>query len=173
MEMGGDEMMMTSGATGRIVPVFRSVLSRRALLRLAVALHSLFLWLLLLVGRRRRPDAASPAEPGRLGKARSRRRAAEEEDVRRRRALAEEVPMVEDDADADGRTCGTFVIAGARRNALFCRVWAPAAGAETRGILLIVHGLNEHRWEVFAFCRAANIMWLWSICNGLDRSWWQ
>ena len=83
-------------------------------------------------GRRRRPDAASPAEPGRLGKARSRRRAAEEEDVRRRRALAEEVPMVEDDADVDGRTCGTFVIAGARRNALFCRVWAPAAGAETR-----------------------------------------
>jgi len=130
MEMGGDEMMMTSGATGRIVPVFRSVLSRRALLRLAVALHSLFLWLLLLVGRRRRPDAASPAEPGRLGKARSRRRAAEEEDVRRRRSLAEEVPMVED--DADGRTSGTFVIAGARRNALFCRVWAPAAGAEMR-----------------------------------------
>lgn len=43
---GGDEMMMTSGATGRIVPVFRSVLSRRALLRVAVALHSLFLWLL-------------------------------------------------------------------------------------------------------------------------------
>jgi hypothetical protein len=128
MEMGGEEMMMTSGATSRIVPVFRSVLSRRALLRLAVALHSLFLWLLLLVSRRRRsPDAAEP----RLGKARTRRRAAEEEDVRRRRALAEEVPMVEDD-DAEGRTCGTFVISGARRNALFCRVWKPAAAAEMR-----------------------------------------
>ncbi|KAE8793247.1 monoglyceride lipase [Hordeum vulgare] len=151
MEMGGDEMMMTSGATGRIVPVFRSVLSRRALLRLAVALHSLFLWLLLLVGRRRRPDAASPAEPGRPGKARSRRRAAEEEDVRRRRALAEEVPMAEDDSDADGRTCGTFVIAGARRNALFCRVWAPAVGTETRAILLIVHGLNEHSGRYLHF----------------------
>jgi hypothetical protein len=132
MEMGGEEMMMTSGATSRIVPVFRSVLSRRALLRLAVALHSLFLWLLLLVSRRRRPDAAGGSAEPRLGKARSRRRAAEEEDVRRRRALAEEVAMVEDD-DADGRRrWGTFVISGARRNALFCRVWAPAAAAEMR-----------------------------------------
>ena len=130
MEMGGEEMMMTSGATSRIVPVFRSVLSRRALLRLAVALHSLFLWLLLLVGRRRRaPEAAGSPVAG-LGKARSRRRAAEEEDVRRRRALAEEVAMVED--DADGRRWGTFVIAGARRNALFCRVWAPPAAVEMR-----------------------------------------
>ncbi|MCP6508528.1 hypothetical protein NL478_27570, partial [Klebsiella pneumoniae] len=81
-------------------PVFRSVLSRRALLRLAVALHSLFLWLLLLIGRRRRPEAGTEAVPG---KARSRRRAAEEEDVRRRRALAEEVAMVE---DADGEEAG-------------------------------------------------------------------
>ncbi|KAM0863666.1 hypothetical protein ACQ4PT_044426 [Festuca glaucescens] len=148
MEMGGEEMMMTSGATSRIVPVFRSVLSRRALLRLAVALHSLFLWLLLLVSRRRRPEAAGSAEP-RLGKARSRRRAAEEEDVRRRRALAEEVAMVED--DADGRRWGTFVISGARRNALFCRVWSPAAAAEMRGILVIVHGLNEHSGRYLHF----------------------
>ncbi|CAM0880248.1 unnamed protein product [Alopecurus aequalis] len=148
MEMGGEEMMMTSGATSRIVPVFRSVLSRRALLRLAVALHSLFLWLLLLVGRRRRPEAAGSAVAG-LGKARSRRRAAEEEDVRRRRALAEEVPMVED--DAEGRRWGTFVIAGARRNALFCRVWAPAAAKEMRGILVIIHGLNEHSGRYLHF----------------------
>uniref|UniRef100_A0ACD5VZF0 Uncharacterized protein n=1 Tax=Avena sativa TaxID=4498 RepID=A0ACD5VZF0_AVESA len=147
--MGGEEMMMTSGATSRIVPVFRSVLSRRALLRLAVALHSLFLWLLLLVSRRRRPEAAGSAVPAGLGKARSRRRAAEEEDVRRRRALAEEVAMVED--DADGRRWGTFVISGARRNALFCRVWAPAAAAEMRGILVIVHGLNEHSGRYLHF----------------------
>lgn len=130
----GDEMMMTSGATGRIVPVFRSVLSRGALLRVAVALHSLFLWLLLLVRglRRRRPagseaDASAP-EAGAGGgtwNARRRRRlqAAEEEDVRRRRALAEEVPMEED----RGTRWATFLVTGARRNALFCRLWAPAA----------------------------------------------
>ncbi|KAL6627245.1 hypothetical protein ACP70R_030971 [Stipagrostis hirtigluma subsp. patula] len=158
MERGGgggrDEMMMTSGATGRIVPVFRSVLSRRALLRLAVALHSLFLWLLLLVGRRRRaagPEAASDQVAG-TWRARRRRQAAEEEDVRRRRALAEEVPMAED-ADVEGeqgRRSATFLVAGARRNALFCRLWAPAA-AEMRGILVIIHGLNEHSGRYLHF----------------------
>ena len=93
MERGGaGEVMMTSGATGRIVPVFRSVLSRRALLRAAVALRALFLWLLVLAGglRRRRaagsePAAVSPAEAGAgAGKARRRRQAAEEEDARRK-----------------------------------------------------------------------------------------
>uniref|UniRef100_A0A0A9CG08 Serine aminopeptidase S33 domain-containing protein n=1 Tax=Arundo donax TaxID=35708 RepID=A0A0A9CG08_ARUDO len=152
---GRDEMMMTSGATGRIVPVFRSVLSRRALLRVAVALQKLFLWLLLLVGRRRRvgPEAASEVEPG---KARRRRQAAEEEDVWRRRALAEEVAMAED-ADAEGEgDRGTrwaiFLVPGARRNALFCRLWAPAA-AEMRGILVIIHGLNEHSGRYMHFAK--------------------
>uniref|UniRef100_A0A0E0FHW8 Serine aminopeptidase S33 domain-containing protein n=1 Tax=Oryza nivara TaxID=4536 RepID=A0A0E0FHW8_ORYNI len=151
---GGEEMMMTSGATGRIVPVFRSVLSRRALLRLAVALHSLLLWVFLLVGgggwRRRRGDAGEGAEAGRA--VRTRRRAAEEEDVRRRRALAEEVAMVED-ADGEGaRRWETFVVPGARRNALFCRVWEPAAAAaEMRGILVIIHGLNEHSGRYLHF----------------------
>ena len=129
----GDEMMMTSGATGRIVPVFRSVLSRRALLRVAVALHSLFLWLLLLARGLRLRRAGSGADAAALEagagggswNARRRRRlqAAEEEDVRRRRELAEEVPMEEDRATR----WATFLVTGARRNALFCRLWAPAA----------------------------------------------
>lgn len=147
---GGDEMMMTSGATGRIVPVFRSVLSRRALLRVAVALHSLFLWLLLLARGLRRHRAgtgadASASEAGAGAGTWSARRwrlrlqAAEEEDVRRRRALAEEVPMEED----RGTRWATFIVTGARRNALFCRLWAPAVD-EMRGILVIIHGLNEH-----------------------------
>jgi acylglycerol lipase len=125
---GGDEMMMTSGATGRIVPVFRSVLSRRALLRVAVALHSLFLWLLLLARGLRRHQAgtgadASASEAGAGAGTWSARRwrlrlqAAEEEDVRRRRALAEE---------DRGTRWATFLVTGARRNALFCRLWAPA-----------------------------------------------
>jgi acylglycerol lipase len=131
MESGGgrDEMVMTSGATGRIVPVFRSVLSRRALLRLVVALQTLFLWLLLLVTRRRRagPEASSSSEPAGTTKARRRRAAAEEEDLRRRRALAEEVAMAEEHPGGSTRRRGTFLVPGARRNALFCRLWAPAA----------------------------------------------
>jgi acylglycerol lipase len=128
MERGGggrDEMMMTSGATGRIVPVFRSVLSRRAMLRLAVALRALLLWLLLLVPRRRGGGRAEPEAPG-GGGTRRRRVAAEEEDVRRRRALAEEVAMA-----GSGTRSAAFLVPGARRNALFCRLWAPAA-AEMR-----------------------------------------
>lgn len=147
---GGDEMMMTSGATGRIVPVFRSVLSRRALLRVAVALHSLFLWLLLLARglRRHRAGSGADASASEAGAGagtwsarrwRLRLQAAEEEDVRRRRALAEEVPMEED----RGTRWATFLVTGARRNALFCRLWAPAVD-EMRGILVIIHGLNEH-----------------------------
>ncbi|XP_062195513.1 uncharacterized protein LOC133898791 [Phragmites australis] len=157
MERGGggggrDEMMMTSGATGRIVPVFRTVLSRRALLRVAVALQTLFLWLLLLVGRRRRAGTEAAASEAGNGKARRRRQAAEDEDVRRRRALAEEVAMAED-ADAEGEhgtRWATFLVAGARRNALFCRLWVPAA-AEMRGILVIIHGLNEHSGRYLHF----------------------
>ncbi|RCV25121.1 hypothetical protein SETIT_5G140900v2 [Setaria italica] len=152
----GDEMMMTSGATGRIVPVFRSVLSRRALLRVAVALHSLFIWLLVLVGelRRRRSvseAAAADAGAGTTWRARRRQRqAAEEEDVRRRRALAEEVAMAEDAAAEQGTRSDTFLVAGARRNALFCRLWAPAS-KEMRGILVIIHGLNEHSGRYLHF----------------------
>ena len=136
MERGGaGEAMMTSGATGRIVPVFRSVLSRRALLRAAVALRALFLWLLVLAGglrRRREAAEVSPAEAGAgagagAWRARRRRQAAEEEDVRRRRALAEEVAMAEAAGAGRGTRWGTFLVAGARRNALFCRLWAPAA----------------------------------------------
>jgi hypothetical protein len=76
-----------------IVPVFRSVLKRRGLLRLVVTLQTFFLWLLLLVsgGRRVEPEASS-SEPART-KAHRRRTATEEEDVRRCRALAEEVVM--------------------------------------------------------------------------------
>ncbi|KAK3163394.1 hypothetical protein QOZ80_1AG0003040 [Eleusine coracana subsp. coracana] len=162
MEMGGggagarDELMMTSGATSRIVPVFRSVLSRRALLRLAVALQTLFLWLLLLVPRRRRAGAEASSTSSEAGgtwtKARRRRMAAEEEDVRRRRALAEEVAM-EEDAEGEerrGTRWATFLVPGARRNALFCRLWTPAA-AEMRGILVIIHGLNEHSGRYLHF----------------------
>ncbi|TKW14011.1 hypothetical protein SEVIR_5G139100v4 [Setaria viridis] len=152
----GDEMMMTSGATGRIVPVFRSVLSRRALLRVAVALHSLFIWLLVLVGelRRRRSGSeavAADAGAGTTWRARRRQRqAVEEEDVRRRRALAEEVAMAEDAAAEQGTRSDTFLVAGARRNALFCRLWAPAS-KEMRGILVIIHGLNEHSGRYLHF----------------------
>ncbi|OAY84405.1 Caffeoylshikimate esterase [Ananas comosus] len=154
---------LTSGASGRIIPVCRnirrSVLSRAALVRFFVFVYSILLGFLLLL--RRSSRAAPPlSSPRRKGAGGGRRRgwraaaaAAEEEDVRRRRALAEEVPMAES-SDLGGGGAGegggwgrcrweTFVLAGPRRNALFCRSWVPASG-DMRGILLVIHGLNEH-----------------------------
>jgi hypothetical protein len=107
------------------VPVFRSVLSRRALLRVAVALHSLFLWVPLLVGglRRRRPGFEAVAEAG-AGPGTTTWRARRRE----QRQAAEEVAMAEDStAEEQGARSATFLVVGARRNALFCRLWAPAA----------------------------------------------
>lgn len=53
----------------------------------------------------------------------------------------------------DGPPCmwSTSLFFGPRRNALFSRSWFPASG-EMKGILVIIHGLNEHggRYAQFA-----------------------
>lgn len=121
---------LTSGASGRIIPVFRNlrraVLSLRALRRIFVFLQSFFLWfLLLLPGNRHSQAPARAASP----KRRVVFRKAEEEDVSRRRALAEEVKMVPE--AAGGRApCrwSRSLFFGSRSNALFSRSWFPASG---------------------------------------------
>ncbi|THU60704.1 hypothetical protein C4D60_Mb07t15570 [Musa balbisiana] len=139
-------------------PIYNgSVPSPASLLRVLLFLHSLALWLLRFV-RRRSPSvsrtAATAASPRRRSSRGSWSVAAEEEDVLRRRAIAGGVEMVtsseEGGADVACR-CRTFVFVGPRRSALFCRSWVPASG-DLRGIILIIHGLNEHsgRYSHFA-----------------------
>ncbi|XP_008791599.1 monoacylglycerol lipase-like [Phoenix dactylifera] len=161
---------LTSGASSRIIPVFRnirrSVPSPRSVLRIFVFFHAIFLWFLLVLRRSGRSPvcskaaaaAASPlASPRRSGGGRGARKGwtakkEEEEDVRRRRALAEELAMVHPSDGGDGGCrWETFVFLGSRRNALFCRLWVPSAG-HMKGILVIIHGLNEHsgRYAHFA-----------------------
>ncbi|URE49008.1 Monoglyceride lipase [Musa troglodytarum] len=145
MERGATVGELTSGASGRIIPVLRnirrSVPSPASLLRvLFFLLHSLALWFLLFL-RRRRPLSSKTA-------------AAAEEDARRRRALAEEVEMVPESAESEeGGACRwrTFDFVGPRRRVLFCRSWLPASG-DLRCIMVIIHGLNEHsgRYSYFA-----------------------
>lgn len=67
----------------------------------------------------------------------------------RRRALAEGLEMISDDSGMC--KCNTSLFFGATRNALFCRSWIPVFG-EMKGILIIIHGLNEHsgRYAQFA-----------------------
>ncbi|XP_072997364.1 uncharacterized protein [Typha latifolia] len=161
----------TSGASGRIIPlardVRRSLLSCAALVRVVVFLHAILLWFLLRLRVNSKsssssssstsaalPSLASPRRRGGLRKRWIRGAAVteEEEDVRRRRALAEEVAMVGSSLGGGGGCrWETFVLVGPRRNELFCRSWLPASG-ELRGILVIIHGLNEHsgRYARFA-----------------------
>ncbi|CAL9132919.1 unnamed protein product [Musa textilis] len=163
MERGAQIEELTSGASGRIIPVFRnvrrSVPSPASLLRVLLFLHSFILWFLLLL-RRGGPFTSKTAAAGASAASPRRRtcggrwsRAAEEEDVRRRRELAEEVVMVPPLEEGDeGGACRweTFVFMGPR-SALFCRSWLPASG-DLRAILVIIHGLNEHsgRYSHFA-----------------------
>uniref|UniRef100_A0A7N0V7E7 Serine aminopeptidase S33 domain-containing protein n=1 Tax=Kalanchoe fedtschenkoi TaxID=63787 RepID=A0A7N0V7E7_KALFE len=142
---------LTSGATGQIVLIVRSLKTSarypyHSLIRSFVFLQTVLLSLRFLLRRRRFEGCGSLV----------RRRAKEEEaDVARRRALAESVAMVAEEEDR-GRNCGcrwrTELFYGVRNNALFCRSWLPASPGEVRGVLIIIHGLNEHsgRYTQFA-----------------------
>ncbi|XP_020587851.1 uncharacterized protein LOC110029764 [Phalaenopsis equestris] len=158
---------LTSGASSRIIPVFRdvrrSIISREAAIRLLLFLHSFFLWFLILIRLRGGRSALSskssvmagsplpsPRRRGVVFRKGGRLSAKEEEDAKRRRALAEQVEMV---FPLNGARClcESFVVMGTKRNALFCRSWVPATG-NMKAILLIIHGLNEHsgRYAHFA-----------------------
>lgn len=75
----------------------------------------------------------------------------EEEDTARRRSLAEGVEIV---GDIDSRWRSSLFY-GLRGNALFSRSWLPLSG-ELRGILIIIHGLNEHSGRYSQFARQLN-----------------
>ncbi|GER38054.1 alpha/beta-Hydrolases superfamily protein [Striga asiatica] len=150
---------LTSGASGRIIPVFRnirqSVLSYDSFRRTFLLIYSFFVWILLVLPRRRRLSSAAaspPSSPTAAPPSVKRRNFVirrDEEDTMRRRALAEAIEMVVD--GVSGSQCTTFLFYGVRRNALFCRSWFPVSG-EIKGILIIIHGLNEHsgRYAEFA-----------------------
>ncbi|KAL5697574.1 acylglycerol lipase [Ranunculus cassubicifolius] len=145
---------LTSGASTRLIPLLknirRSILSLRALTQFIILIQSIFLWFLLLLPRNRcsRQDSSSSTS---LNK----RRRMDEEDTLRRRGLAEELEMINGSVvDDEKNSCkwNSFLFFGVRRNALFCRSWLPVNGGEIRGIMIIIHGLNEHsgRYNYFA-----------------------
>ncbi|KAL9338951.1 hypothetical protein Peur_067966 [Populus x canadensis] len=134
---------LTSGASNRIIPILKTL--RTSLLYI----HSLlFSVLLLILPRRYRrsytADSAAEQSPRKSVK----RWRLEEEDTIKRRALAEGIDMTTGNEDC---RWSTFLFFGVRRNALFTRSWFPVTG-QTKGILVIIHGLNEHsgRYAQFA-----------------------
>ncbi|KAI3468189.1 hypothetical protein Pfo_024852 [Paulownia fortunei] len=150
---------LTSGASGRIIPVFRnlrqSILSYESFRKFFLLIYSFFVWILLILPRRHRLSSAAASPPSSPRTASSSVRCRkfgvrrDEEDTMRRRALAEAIEMVAE--DNSGCQCTTSLFFGVRRNALFCRSWFPVSG-EIKGILIIIHGLNEHsgRYTHFA-----------------------
>ncbi|CAL0327308.1 unnamed protein product [Lupinus luteus] len=136
---------LTSGASNRIIPILKAL---RASL---IFVYTFFLsFLLFIFPRRRRLSPTSELPPPSPRKSLKRRwLIREEEDTCRRRALAQDVGMGPDD-----RCCrwNTSIFYGLRNNALFCRSWFPVTG-HLKGILIIIHGLNEHGGRYADFAR--------------------
>ncbi|KAJ6295601.1 hypothetical protein OIU76_027335 [Salix suchowensis] len=134
---------LTSGASNRIIPVLKAL--RTALLFIHALVFSVLVLLLPRRYRRRYTADSAAEQPPRKSVKRWR---LEEEDTFRRRALAEGIDMTTGNEDC---RCSTFLFYGVRRNALFTRSWFPVTG-QKKGILVIIHGLNEHsgRYAQFA-----------------------
>ncbi|KAK2392401.1 alpha/beta-Hydrolases superfamily protein [Trifolium repens] len=137
---------LTSGASNRIIPLLKAF--RASLL----FVYTFFLSFLLFVLPRRN-RAVPPSSP----KKHLKRRwlVKEEEDTFRRRLLAQDVGMGHDDGCC---RWNTSIFYGVRNNALFCRSWFPVFG-DVKGILIIIHGLNEHGGRYADFARQL------TLCN--------
>ncbi|KAF4363242.1 hypothetical protein CsatB_007597 [Cannabis sativa] len=144
---------LTSGASNRIIPILKAM--RSAFL----FVHTFFVSLLLLILPRRRrhhvPIVLSQNPSSEKWKASVWRRR-EVEDTLRRRSLAEGLDMSFDYGNEEGRCrWNSSLFFGVRRNALFSRSWVPASG-EMKGILIIIHGLNEHSGRYVQFAKQLN-----------------
>ncbi|XP_065619506.1 uncharacterized protein LOC112012088 [Quercus suber] len=125
------EQQLTSGASNRIIPILRAL--RTSLIFVYTVLLSL-----LLLRRRLSPSQYSS------------KRRREEEDTLRRRALAEDLDV---SFGNDHRLrCSNSLFFGPSSYAVFCRSWVPVSG-DLKGILLIIHGLNEHGGRYANFAR--------------------
>ncbi|KAI9191631.1 hypothetical protein LWI28_011150 [Acer negundo] len=145
---------LTSGASNRIIPILKTL--RTSIIFVQSLIFSVILFLL---PRRRRSQplsgAGPPQSPARSWKRKSVWRR-EEEDTMRRRALAEDVDMGIETDDREVRCQRTTsLFFGVRSNALFCRSWFPVTG-ELKGILIIIHGLNEHSGRYSQFAKQLN-----------------
>ncbi|KAL9443205.1 hypothetical protein AB3S75_016544 [Citrus x aurantiifolia] len=135
---------LTSGASNRIIPILKT-------LRTLIIFIQSFIFSLVILLLPRRPAAGAPKSQVKSWKRKPVLRR-EDEDTMRRRALAEDLKMGFETDDGEVRCrWSTSLFFGVKRNALFCRSWIPVSG-ELKGILMIIHGLNEHsgRYSQFA-----------------------
>ncbi|KAL6524059.1 hypothetical protein OROMI_031154 [Orobanche minor] len=160
---------LTSGASGRIIPVFRnlrrSLLSSESFRNFFFLIYSFFIWILLILPRLHRLSSApSPPSSPKTALPSVRRRKfgirRDEEDTMRRRALAEAVEMMTE--DSGGCQCTTSLFFGVRRNALFCRSWFPISG-EINVFYFAYTGNSLNRLSIFALVEDPVIQWFLTV----------
>ncbi|KAK7352901.1 hypothetical protein VNO80_18332 [Phaseolus coccineus] len=135
---------LTSGASNRIIPLLKAL---RASLIFVYTFFLSFLFF-ILPRRRRLSSAAGPPSPKKH--LRQRWLVREEEDTCRRRALAQDYLGM--GRDEGWYRWSTSIFYGVRNKALFCRSWFPVS-EDVKGILIIIHGLNEHSGRYADFAR--------------------
>ncbi|XP_051113572.1 uncharacterized protein LOC127239450 [Andrographis paniculata] len=161
-------VMLTSGASGRIGALF----SPRLMRSLWLLINAFFLILLLPFSGRRRCTAASESgERGGCGKEERQqtapgkvvrvpaamvpRRSMVDKEVAARRALAIK-RVLEDNGDENKDTVREFsLFVTARGDTLFTQSWTPLK-LPIRGLLVLLHGLNEHSGRYNDFAKKLN-----------------
>ncbi|KAL8474467.1 hypothetical protein ACS0TY_031072 [Phlomoides rotata] len=156
-------VMLTSGASGRINVLF-SLRVWRSLWLLISAFFLIFL--LPFRGRRRSvvvPESAEkvgggkeekpPGKVVRVPSAMVHRKTAVDKEVAARRALAIKRVMESND-DGDSKSDFSFLISP-RGDTIFTRSWTPV-NVEIRGVVVLLHGLNEHSGRYNDFAKKLN-----------------
>lgn len=155
---------------------FRQVPNRFPALRIiSLALQSMFVWIIFICQFKYVRVAASPVfesivieEEGKgstvfgAEASRSRRRAkvlwarSSACDAARRRVLAHKLRLTKP-IDETISSWQTHLFTNSRKQTLFAQSWMPAMGKQTRGLLILLHGLNEHSGRYLHFAMQLNL----------------
>ncbi|XP_027339899.1 uncharacterized protein LOC113853622 isoform X2 [Abrus precatorius] len=129
-------LLLTSGASGRISALF----SLRALRALLTFLNGVVLLLLF------------PFRKGTVSSRFSWKSTGAGSNSTARRALAIRRVLEERDSDADGSSLREYrLFPTSRGDTIFTQSWIPLSPNNTvRGVVVLMHGLNEHRYTHFA-----------------------
>ncbi|GFY95330.1 alpha/beta-Hydrolases superfamily protein [Actinidia rufa] len=152
-------VMLTSGASGRVNALF----SMRVLRRLLTLINALVMLLLLpFRGRKRFSVSTSPSDKIRIPasvqwKSSAAEAVAVDQEVAARRAIAIRRVMMQTAQpkhgnDSEATSLREFsLFATSRGDTMFTQSWTPVS-KEIRGIVVVLHGLNEHgdRYSEFA-----------------------
>ena len=143
---GGAAVMLTSGASGRINVLF----SLRVWRSLWLLISAFFLIFLVPFRGRRRSVAAEEKPSGKLVRVPSAMVHRKSAEVAARRALAINRVMEGNENEQESLRDFSLLIS-ARGDTIFTQSWTPV-NVEIRGVVVLMHGLNEHsgRYNDFA-----------------------